>query len=61
MLAWLIWLEWQGKTLKLSLDHINGVWTDNRIENLRFVCPNCDRQLMTFCKGGFRKKNARIT
>lgn len=27
--------------IPLELDHINGVTTDNRIENLRVLCPNC--------------------
>lgn len=40
--------EWHDKPLTLTLDHINGNHRDNRIENLRFVCPNCDRQLDTF-------------
>ena len=39
---------WQGKELVLTLDHINGNHKDSRIENLRWVCPNCDRQLDTF-------------
>lgn len=39
---------WQGKELVLTLDHINGHNKDNRLENLRWVCPNCDRQLDTF-------------
>lgn len=39
---------WNGKELSLTLDHINGNHLDNRLENLRFVCPNCDRQLNTF-------------
>src|SRR5262249_10271723 len=31
------------------LDHINGVPTDNRLENLRIVCPNCAATLDTHC------------
>ena len=32
--------EWNGKKIILQLDHINGKNNDNRIENLRFLCPN---------------------
>ena len=39
--------EWQGKPLTLILDHINGCNTDHRLENLRWVCPNCNQQLDT--------------
>ncbi len=39
---------WNGKELTLTLDHINGHNKDDRLENLRWVCPNCDRQLDTF-------------
>jgi len=38
---------WNGKELTLILDHINGVHTDDRLENLRWVCPNCNYQLDT--------------
>lgn len=41
--------EWNGKPLTLTLDHKNGNRTDNRLENLQFVCPNCDHQQSTFC------------
>ena len=46
---------WQGKELSLTLDHINGNNTDDRIENLRWICPNCDRQLDTFGSKNKRK------
>ncbi len=40
---------WHGQRMALILDHINGVATDNRIENLRIVCPNCAATLDTHC------------
>lgn len=40
--------KWQGKTLSLELDHINGINNDNRLENLRFLCPNCHSQTSTY-------------
>ena len=38
---------WNGKELTLILDHINGYNHDDRLENLRWVCPNCNYQLDT--------------
>ena len=40
---------WNNKPIVLQLDHINGSHTDNRIENLRIICPNCHSQTPTFC------------
>jgi hypothetical protein len=40
--------QWNGKPAPLELDHINGINTDNRIENLRILCPNCHAQTDTY-------------
>lgn len=39
---------WNDEPLVLQLDHINGKHLDHRIENLRFLCPNCHSQTNTF-------------
>jgi hypothetical protein len=40
---------WRGRPLALILDHINGVPDDNRLANLRIVCPNCAATFDTHC------------
>lgn len=47
--------KWLGKPLSLQLDHRNGVFNDNRLLNLRLVCPNCHSQSSTYA-GKNKKK-----
>jgi 5-methylcytosine-specific restriction endonuclease McrA len=47
---------WEGEKLSLHLDHINGINNDNRLENLRFLCPNCHSLTDTYCGKKLRGK-----
>ena len=40
--------QWLGQEISLQLDHINGINNDHRVENLRFLCPNCHSQTNTY-------------
>ena len=50
--------EWLGQPIVLQLHHINGDNTDNRIENLQLLCPNCHSQTDNYC--GNANKNVPI-
>lgn len=48
--------SWNNKNLVLQLDHISGNNKDNRLENLRFLCPNCHSQTDTYCGKHIKKE-----
>ena len=53
--------EHNNKPLSLQLDHKNGKSEDNRLENLRFLCPNCHSQTDTYAgRGSKGKRNKKI-
>jgi 5-methylcytosine-specific restriction endonuclease McrA len=47
--------KWLGQPIALELDHINGNKRDNRLSNLRILCPNCHAQTPTY-----RGRNIRV-
>jgi hypothetical protein len=47
--------KWNGMPLVLQYDHINGVNTDQRLENLRTICPNCHTQTDTYAGRNLQK------
>jgi hypothetical protein len=41
--------EWNGVSLQMQLDHIDGNTYNHRLDNLRMICPNCHSQTVNFC------------
>ena len=52
--------EWRGRALTIQIDHINGIGTDNRLENLRMLCPNCHSQTETFGTRNWKIDRSRV-
>jgi Zn finger protein HypA/HybF involved in hydrogenase expression len=54
--------SWRGKPLSVQLHHKNGDGTDNRTENLEFLCPNCHSQTDTYGgRNGHRRFEGHLT
>jgi 5-methylcytosine-specific restriction endonuclease McrA/DNA-binding transcriptional ArsR family regulator len=52
--------HWRGRKLSIQLHHKNGDGTDNRIENLEMLCPNCHSQTDTYGgRNGHRRREPR--
>jgi DNA-binding transcriptional ArsR family regulator len=50
--------QWRGRRLSIALHHVNGDGRDNRLENLKFLCPNCHSQTENFSGRGRRRIEA---
>jgi hypothetical protein len=48
--------EWEGEPLNMALHHVNGDGSDNRLENILLLCPNCHAQTPNYGgRNGHRK------
>ncbi|MCF6525610.1 HNH endonuclease [Streptomyces sp. JJ36] len=42
---------WRGAPMTLEIDHIDGDWSNDQAQNLRFLCRNCHSTTATWCRG----------
>ncbi|MGV9205607.1 MAG: HNH endonuclease [Promethearchaeia archaeon] len=52
--------EWNGKSLLLEIDHINGIGDDDKRENMEAICPNCHSQTFSFRGKNKPRKNGDV-
>jgi hypothetical protein len=47
--------QWLGRPMTLEIDHVDGDWSDDRVGNLRLLCPNCHAVTESWCRGSGRR------
>ena len=52
---------WAGKSLVFILDHIDGNWENQKRDNFRLICPNCNSQLETTGSTSKTRGNGRLS
>ncbi|WP_033308147.1 HNH endonuclease [Streptomyces iakyrus] len=52
---------WLGEPLPLEVDHVNGNWRNNRVENVRFLCPNCHSTTDSYRGRGMGRERRRAS
>jgi Zn finger protein HypA/HybF involved in hydrogenase expression len=50
--------EWEGEPIPLQIHHVNGVHTDNRLENIQLLCPNCHSLTDTYAGKNANRENS---